>query len=89
MSPAEYGAWRKQPSYYLKPMNCPMHSLIYRAARHGPTASCRCGSSSSATVYRYEKSGVVHGLTRVRGFTMDDAHIYCTPEQARPSSSTC
>ena len=57
-----------------------MHNLIFRSAA-GPTASCRCGFFEFGTVYRYEKSGVVHGLTRVRGLTQDDAHIYCTPEQ--------
>ncbi len=66
--------------YYLKPMNCPMHNLIYRSRgrsyRELPLRLFEFGS-----VYRYEKSGVVHGLTRVRGFTQDDAHIYCTPEQ--------
>lgn len=66
--------------YYLKPMNCPFHNLIYRARgrsyRELPLRLFEFGS-----VYRYEKSGVVHGLTRVRGFTQDDAHIYCTPEQ--------
>ena len=66
--------------YYLKPMNCPMHNLIYRARgrsyRELPMRLFEFG-----TVYRYEKSGVVHGLTRARGFTQDDAHIYCTPEQ--------
>ncbi|TNY35822.1 threonine--tRNA ligase [Thermomonospora catenispora] len=66
--------------YYLKPMNCPMHNLIYRARgrsyRELPLRLFEFGS-----VYRYEKSGVVHGLTRVRGMTQDDAHIYCTREQ--------
>ncbi|WP_436770653.1 threonine--tRNA ligase [Yinghuangia sp. YIM S09857] len=66
--------------YYLKPMNCPMHNLIYRARgrsyRELPLRFFEFG-----TVYRYEKSGVVHGLTRARGFTQDDAHIYCTKEQ--------
>ncbi|MDI2132694.1 threonine--tRNA ligase [Yinghuangia seranimata] len=66
--------------YYLKPMNCPMHNLIYRARgrsyRELPMRLFEFG-----TVYRYEKSGVVHGLTRARGFTQDDAHIYCTREQ--------
>jgi threonyl-tRNA synthetase len=66
--------------YYLKPMNCPMHNLVFRARgrsyRELPLRLFEFGS-----VYRYEKSGVVHGLTRVRGFTQDDAHIYCTPEQ--------
>ncbi|CAA9370939.1 MAG: Threonyl-tRNA synthetase [uncultured Propionibacteriaceae bacterium] len=66
--------------YYLKPMNCPMHNLIYRSRgrsyRELPLRLFEFGS-----VYRYEKSGVVHGLTRVRGMTQDDAHIYCTPDQ--------
>ena len=66
--------------YYLKPMNCPMHNLIFdargRSYRELPLRLFEFG-----TVYRYEKSGVVHGLTRVRGFTQDDAHIYCTKEQ--------
>jgi threonyl-tRNA synthetase len=66
--------------YYLKPMNCPMHNLIFdargRSYRELPMRLFEFG-----TVYRYEKSGVVHGLTRARGFTQDDAHIYCTEEQ--------
>jgi len=66
--------------YRLKAMNCPMHNLIYRSRgrsyRDLPLRLFEFG-----TVYRYEKSGVVHGLTRVRGLTQDDAHIYCTPEQ--------
>ncbi|HQY33145.1 threonine--tRNA ligase [Actinotalea sp.] len=66
--------------YYLKPMNCPMHNLIFasrgRSYRELPLRLFEFG-----TVYRYEKSGVVHGLTRVRGLTQDDAHIYCTREQ--------
>jgi threonyl-tRNA synthetase len=66
--------------YYLKPMNCPMHILIYRGRmrsyRELPLRLFEFG-----TVYRYEKSGVVHGLTRVRGLTMDDAHIFCAREQ--------
>jgi threonyl-tRNA synthetase len=66
--------------YYLKPMNCPFHNLIFRARgrsyRELPLRLFEFG-----TVYRFEKSGVVHGLTRVRGLTMDDAHIYCTEEQ--------
>ena len=66
--------------YYLKPMNCPMHILIYRSRtrsyRELPLRLFEFG-----TVYRYEKSGVVHGLTRVRGLTMDDAHIFTTKEQ--------
>ena len=66
--------------YYPKPMNCPMHILIYasrgRSYRELPLRLFEFG-----TVYRYEKSGVVHGLTRARGFTQDDSHIFCTPEQ--------
>jgi threonyl-tRNA synthetase len=68
--------------YYLKPMNCPFHNLIFRSRgrsyRELPLRLFEFG-----TVYRYEKSGVVHGLTRVRGMTQDDAHIYCTREQMR------
>jgi threonyl-tRNA synthetase len=67
--------------YYLKAMNCPMHNLIYssrgRSYRDLPMRLFEFGN-----VYRYEKSGVVHGLTRVRGMTQDDSHSYCTPEQA-------
>jgi threonyl-tRNA synthetase len=66
--------------YYLKPMNCPFHCLIFRSRtrsyRELPLRLFEFG-----TVYRYEKSGVVHGLTRMRGFTQDDAHIFCTKEQ--------
>ena len=66
--------------YYMKPMNCPFHILIYktslRSYRELPLRWAELG-----TVYRYEKSGVLHGLLRVRGFTQDDAHIICTPEQ--------
>lgn len=77
------GAVRKPgQDYYLKPMNCPMHHLIFRSRgrsyRELPLRLFEFGS-----VYRYEKSGVVHGLTRVRGMTQDDAHIYCTREQMR------
>jgi threonyl-tRNA synthetase len=64
----------------MKPMNCPFHNLIYksrqRSYRELPLRLFEFG-----TVYRYEKSGVLHGITRARGFTQDDAHIYCTPEQ--------
>lgn len=66
--------------YYMKPMNCPFHNLIYKSSsrsyRQLPLRLFEFG-----TVYRYEKSGVIHGLTRARGFTQDDAHIYCTKEQ--------
>jgi threonyl-tRNA synthetase len=69
-------------NYYLKPMNCPFHNLIFRSRgrsyRELPLRLFEFG-----TVYRFEKSGVVHGLTRVRGMTQDDAHIYCTREQMR------
>ncbi|MFP5369862.1 MAG: threonine--tRNA ligase [Actinomycetes bacterium] len=71
---------RQGQDYYLKPMNCPMHNLVFRSRgrsyRELPLRMFEFGS-----VYRYEKSGVVHGLTRVRGMTQDDAHIYCTPDQ--------
>jgi len=81
---AEYdedGQLRKAPQkYYMKPMNCPMHNLIFdargRSYRELPLRLFEFG-----TVYRYEKSGVIQGLTRARGFTQDDAHIYCTVEQ--------
>ncbi len=67
-------------NYYVKPMNCPFHNLIFRSRgrsyRELPLRLFEFG-----TVYRFEKSGVVHGLTRVRGMTQDDAHIYCTKEQ--------
>ena len=71
---------RQGQDYYLKPMNCPFHNLIYksrgRSYRELPLRLFEFGS-----VYRYERSGVIHGLTRVRGMTQDDAHIYCTPDQ--------
>jgi threonyl-tRNA synthetase len=71
---------RTGAQYYMKPMNCPFHNLIYRArGRSYRELSLRL--FEFGTVYRYEKSGVVHGLTRARGFTQDDAHIYCTAEQ--------
>ncbi|MGD1173849.1 threonine--tRNA ligase [Mycobacterium seoulense] len=78
---ADDGTVRKPgQDYYLKPMNCPMHTLIFRSRgrsyRELPLRLFEFG-----TVYRYEKSGVVHGLTRARGFTMDDSHIFCTREQ--------
>ncbi len=84
----ENGAVRKPgQDYYLKPMNCPMHHLIYRSRgrsyRELPLRLFEFGS-----VYRYEKSGVVHGLTRVRGMTQDDAHIYTTREQMRAELSS-
>ncbi len=66
--------------YYTKPMNCPFHIMIYKNSKHSyrelPFRWAELG-----TVYRYEKAGALHGLLRVRGFTQDDAHIFCTPEQ--------
>jgi threonyl-tRNA synthetase len=66
--------------YRVKPMNCPMHILIYKSRKHSyrelPIRLAEMG-----TVYRYERSGVLHGMDRVRGFTVDDSHIFCTPEQ--------
>ena len=71
---------RAGQQYYMKPMNCPFHNLIFasrgRSYRELPLRLFEFG-----TVYRYEKSGVIHGLTRARGFTQDDAHIYCTKDQ--------
>src|SRR3981189_3354339 len=70
----------EKADYQLKPMNCPGHILIYqtkmRSYRDLPVRLAELG-----TVYRYERSGVMHGLLRVRGFTQDDAHLFCTPEQ--------
>ncbi len=69
-----------EQEYFLKPMNCPFHIMVYRSAlrsyRELPMRIAELG-----TVYRYERSGVLHGLMRVRGFTQDDAHIFCLPEQ--------
>ncbi|GGK40229.1 threonine--tRNA ligase [Nocardia camponoti] len=84
----EDGTVRKPgQDYYVKPMNCPMHNLIFRARgrsyRELPLRLFEFGS-----VYRYEKSGVIHGLTRVRGMTQDDAHIYCTKEQMHEELTT-
>ena len=80
---AEGNITRQGQDYYLKPMNCPMHNLIFRARgrsyRELPLRLAEFG-----TVYRYEKSGTLSGLTRVRGLTQDDAHIYVTPEQVKP-----
>lgn len=74
--------------YQLKPMNCPFHILIYkdrlRSYRELPIRLAELG-----TVYRYERSGVMHGLLRVRGFTQDDAHIFCTPEQIEDEIAGC
>lgn len=69
-----------EDNYYIKPMNCPFHIMIYksqtRSYRDLPLRWAELG-----TVYRYERAGALHGLMRVRGFTQDDAHIFCTPEQ--------
>ena len=69
-----------ETDYYIKPMNCPFHIMVYKSAtrsyRDLPLRWAELG-----TVYRYERSGVLHGLMRVRGFTQDDAHVFCTPEQ--------
>lgn len=77
---AEGNVRKPGQDYYLKPMNCPFHNLIFRSRgrsyRELPLRLFEFGS-----VYRYEKSGVIHGLTRVRGMTQDDAHIYCTRDQ--------
>src|SRR3979409_1051302 len=74
--------------YRLKPMNCPGHILIYadklRSYRELPVRLGELG-----TVYRYERSGVMHGLLRVRGFTQDDAHIFCTPDQIENEVVSC
>ncbi|MDQ1561588.1 MAG: threonyl-tRNA synthetase [Actinomycetota bacterium] len=79
---AEGNVTRQGQDYYLKPMNCPMHNLIFRARgrsyRELPLRLAEFG-----TVYRYEKSGTLSGLTRVRGMTQDDAHIYVTDDQVR------
>jgi threonyl-tRNA synthetase len=79
---AEGHVTRQGQDYYLKPMNCPMHNLVFRARgrsyRELPLRLAEFG-----TVYRYEKSGTLSGLTRVRGLTQDDAHIYVTDEQIR------
>nr|MBA3605044.1 threonine--tRNA ligase [Acidimicrobiia bacterium] len=68
-------------TYYMKPMNCPMHCLVYRSRQRSyrelPLRLFELG-----TVYRYERAGTLHGLMRIRGFTQDDSHIFCSPEQA-------
>ncbi len=74
--------------YQLKPMNCPFHILIYKNTLHSyRELPIRLGELG--TVYRYERSGVMHGLLRVRGFTQDDAHIFCTPEQVKDEVVGC
>ncbi|MCL2481897.1 MAG: threonine--tRNA ligase, partial [Propionibacteriaceae bacterium] len=79
----EDGTVRKQgQDYYLKPMNCPMHNLIFRS-RQRSYRELPLRLFEFGTVYRYEKSGVVQGMLRARGFTQDDAHIYCTRDQMK------
>ncbi|WP_058233871.1 threonine--tRNA ligase [Devriesea agamarum] len=84
---ADGNVTKQGQDYYLKPMNCPMHNLVFRSRsrsyRELPLRLFEFGA-----VYRNEKSGVVHGLTRARGFTQDDAHIYCTRDQMRDELST-
>src|SRR5579864_3410390 len=78
----------EKAEYQLKPMNCPGHILIYKSKLHSyrdlPVRLAELG-----TVYRYERSGVLHGLLRVRGFTQDDAHIFCTPSQIEAEVEAC
>jgi threonyl-tRNA synthetase len=78
----------EKADYQLKPMNCPFHILIYqgslRSYKDLPLRYAELG-----TVYRYERSGVLHGLLRVRGFTQDDAHIFCTPDQIESEVDGC
>jgi threonyl-tRNA synthetase len=71
---------RADQQYYMKPMNCPFHNLIFQA-RQRSYRELPLRLFEFGTVYRYENSGVLHGITRARGFTQDDAHIYCTKEQ--------
>ena len=78
----------EKAEYQLKPMNCPGHILIYksklRSYRDLPVRLAELG-----TVYRYERSGVLHGFLRVRGFTQDDAHIFCMPSQIESEVEAC
>ena len=84
---ADGNVTKQAQDYYAKPMNCPMHNLIFasrgRSYRELPLRLFEFG-----TVYRYEKSGVIQGLTRARGFTQDDAHIYCTEDQLEEELTT-
>lgn len=79
---AEGNITKQGSDYYLKPMNCPMHNLIFKS-RQRSYKELPLRLFEFGTVYRYEKSGEVHGLTRVRGLTQDDSHIYCTREQMK------
>lgn len=84
---SEGNVTKQGQDYYLKPMNCPMHNLVF-AARGRSYRELPLRLFEFGTVYRNEKSGVIHGLTRARGFTQDDAHIYCTREQMRDELTT-
>src|SRR5581483_3770175 len=72
----------EEQRFRLKPMNCPGHILIYKDHQHS-YRELPLRYSEFGTTYRFERSGVLHGLTRVRGFTVDDAHLFCTPEQVQ------
>jgi threonyl-tRNA synthetase len=78
----------EKADYMLKPMNCPFHILIYKSALRS-YKSLPLRFAELGTVYRYERSGVLHGLMRVRGFTQDDAHIFCTPDQIESEVEGC
>ncbi len=78
----------EKADYQLKPMNCPFHILIYKSALRS-YKSLPLRYSELGTVYRYERSGVLHGLMRVRGFTQDDAHIFCAPDQIESEVEGC
>ena len=73
--------------YYARPMNCPFHIMVYKS-RQRSYRDLPCRWAELGTVYRYERSGVLHGLLRVRGFTQDDAHIFCTPDQVEDEIAT-
>jgi threonyl-tRNA synthetase len=87
----KYGADAFQPiktpqegeEFSLKPMNCPHHCEIYKTKPRSVIKTFRCVMAEFGTVYRYEQSGELHGLTRVRGFTQDDAHLFCRPDQVK------
>lgn len=81
-----YAALKDEPGYLLKPMNCPHHIQIY-AARQRSYRDLPVRMAEYGTVYRYEQSGEISGLTRVRGFTQDDAHLFCTPDQLQAELS--
>lgn len=83
---AIYAALKDEPGYLLKPMNCPHHIQIY-ASRQRSYRDLPVRMAEYGTVYRYEQSGEISGMTRVRGFTQDDAHLFCTPEQVHAELS--